>query len=124
MSSWTQPICDNCWNLNFPDREPVRMEAPMVEIETCCACAARTRSGIYVRRDPRTVQFPNQRRPKEWPTSVEVTSERADDKDLEELVAMGFRPDEVRQPLAQARATGEADPVGYVVRSLIRTRSK
>lgn len=36
------------------------------------------------------------------------------------LIGMGFAPSEVRPLLAKAYATGESDPVSFVMRSLIR----
>ena len=42
------------------------------------------------------------------------------DPEADRLVSLGFRPDEVRPLLIKARARREADPVGYVMRSLIR----
>jgi hypothetical protein len=55
--SFTQPICDNCWDKENPDRRsPRHMEG---EIEQCCLCGESTRSGIYIRRDPKTVPYPN-----------------------------------------------------------------
>lgn len=50
MSSWTHSICDACWQLREPDREPVRVRdnGP----RECCYCGQIHRSGIYVRGDP------------------------------------------------------------------------
>jgi hypothetical protein len=48
--SWTQGICDDCWEMNNPGREPYRLLKP--ERETCCVCGGVTLSGIYVRRRP------------------------------------------------------------------------
>ena len=45
---------------------------------------------------------------------------RMDDPTETRLVRMGFRAEEVRPLLAKARAKGETDPAGYVMRSLIR----
>lgn len=54
--SWTQPVCDDCWNAEYPDRSPVRLRAGLVE--TCCKCGLPTRGGIYIRVDPQTIPFP------------------------------------------------------------------
>lgn len=54
--SWTQPICDDCWDEAYPNREPVVVVEP--EEETCALCGWLTSSGIYIRRDPKTVEFP------------------------------------------------------------------
>ena len=54
--SWTQPICNECWYEQEPDRYPTRLKSPAKE--RCAFCGADTRSGIYVRRDPNTVPFP------------------------------------------------------------------
>jgi len=42
------------------------------------------------------------------------------DPTYDRLVGMGFRAEEVRPLLVTARAKGETDPAGYVMRSLIR----
>jgi hypothetical protein len=56
MSEWNQPICDRCWRLREPERQPVRMVAP--SRETCAFCGESTKSGILVRHDPREVPYP------------------------------------------------------------------
>lgn len=56
--SWTQAICADCWFDRFPGREPVRFRPEVRESETCCDCGRKTRSGIYVRADPTSVNFP------------------------------------------------------------------
>ncbi len=53
---WTQPLCDNCWQERYPDREPFRMTSG--ESEQCCICGQDTDSGIYERINPSTVPFP------------------------------------------------------------------
>ncbi len=50
MSRWRHSICDLCWHVYAPDREPIRLTEP--ELERCCFCGGDTRSGIYVREDP------------------------------------------------------------------------
>ena len=50
MSRWTHSICDSCWNIKEPIREPVHIMHG--EIEICCFCGKETRSGIYVRYNP------------------------------------------------------------------------
>ena len=60
--SWTQPICETCWkrppihDTGGPEIEPARLLSP--EKEKCAFCGDETESGIYVRRDPLTVNFP------------------------------------------------------------------
>lgn len=41
-------ICDVCWLIEEPGREPIRLSER--DIETCYRCKQETRSGIYVRR--------------------------------------------------------------------------
>lgn len=48
--AWTQPMCDWCWTLKYPQRRPTRMRKP--QIERCCNCNHETNSGIYIRVDP------------------------------------------------------------------------
>jgi hypothetical protein len=54
--SWTQPICEACWNERNPEREAVRVTV-QEDAETCCYCGEHTSSGIFVRVDPKTVKF-------------------------------------------------------------------
>jgi len=54
MSEWTHAMCDECWKKRWGGRrEPVRFSDPKQEI--CDWCGVRTKSGIYVRADPKTV---------------------------------------------------------------------
>lgn len=50
--------------------------------------------------------------------------ELADDPALQRLLAMGFRVNEVKRPLAQARAEGDPDPVRFVLGHLIQGRAR
>ncbi len=54
--SWNQPICATCWTLQNPGRTPVCMND--ADEETCAWCGKGTTTGIYVRADPATVEFP------------------------------------------------------------------
>lgn len=54
--TWTQPICQTCWNRENPGRKPVTLRDP--EPETCSTCGNETVDGIYVRKDPKTVPYP------------------------------------------------------------------
>lgn len=54
--SWTQPICDPCWEKKKGNRVPIRTVSPPEE--RCAYCGAGTRSGIYVRANPSDVPFP------------------------------------------------------------------
>jgi hypothetical protein len=54
--SWTQPICQRCWALQNPGRVPVL--TTIGDTETCAWCGSKTTTGIYVRVDPATVEFP------------------------------------------------------------------
>lgn len=56
MSTWTQPVCDECFTAERPGRRPVRLREP--DLERCCLCGAATRSGIYMRLDPNVVPYP------------------------------------------------------------------
>lgn len=51
---WNHAICDDCFiRQNRDGRSPYRLIDP--DIEVCCFCGEETKSGIYVRRDPRVV---------------------------------------------------------------------
>ena len=52
---WTQPICSACWIKDNPAREPSVLAATV--LETCCLCGEHTRSGIYIRIDPKKVKY-------------------------------------------------------------------
>jgi hypothetical protein len=54
--SWTQPICDDCWDEDHPDKPSPRRGAG--HAENCCKCEITTQSGIYIRVDPETVPHP------------------------------------------------------------------
>lgn len=56
--SWTQPICDGCWEERNPGRAACRLRTAKREPEACCHCGAPTQAGIYVRVDPVTVMHP------------------------------------------------------------------
>ena len=49
-SAWTHPICQPCWDRNFPGREPIIVT--FTDPELCCFCREREAEGIYVRHDP------------------------------------------------------------------------
>lgn len=50
--TWTHTICRSCWNERY-EGEPVTVRD--ADVETCCFCGGWTRSGIYVRHDPKTL---------------------------------------------------------------------
>ncbi len=54
--SFTQASCDECFYNQHPERYPVRIIDP--DVEVCCFCGTVTRSGIYIRVDPSTVEYP------------------------------------------------------------------
>jgi len=56
--NWTQPICDDCWLVENPGREPVRIVPEHAAMERCALCGQPTASGIYVRMDPTKVPYP------------------------------------------------------------------
>lgn len=55
--SWTQPLCDDCWDVDHPDHAAPRTK--LGRAEQCCKCGAGTNNGIYVRVDPSTVEYPS-----------------------------------------------------------------
>ncbi len=120
MASWTQAICDPCWDLNFPGRTPVRFLEP--ESETCCACGALTKSGIYIRRDPRSCLHPTQKRAREAfiPPMAPPKEPEIDAGALKRLTDLGFSDDEVRPLLVRAAREGDPDPYRYVLRIVMR----
>lgn len=54
--SWTQAICNDCWDKREPDRPSPRSNQGGGEF--CAYCGDATVSGIYVRDDPANVKFP------------------------------------------------------------------
>jgi hypothetical protein len=54
--SWTQAQCNECWDKDNPTRRPTVVI--MADMEICCDCGAETFSGIFTRKNPRTVNFP------------------------------------------------------------------
>jgi hypothetical protein len=54
--SWTQAVCDDCWDERNPDRLSPHLGAGYRE--RCSWCGTCTVSGIYVREDPASVPFP------------------------------------------------------------------
>ena len=56
--TWSQPVCDPCWSGMHGNREPLRVRLLRYEVETCSFCGSETRSGIYLRCDPRRVAYP------------------------------------------------------------------
>ena len=60
MKPATVPICDVCWLVEEPEREPVRLTKP--DTERCYRCNNYTRGGIYVRR---MIETPTQTERKE-----------------------------------------------------------
>lgn len=49
MSQYTHAICEHCWSLKHPNREP---HIGRKKVETCCYCGVLTNSGILSRDDP------------------------------------------------------------------------
>jgi hypothetical protein len=54
--SWTQPICESCYYIRHPRREPVKLIE--TEREVCVDCGRRTRAGIYIRVNPDIAKHP------------------------------------------------------------------
>jgi hypothetical protein len=55
MSNWTHAICAPCWNKERPDR-PTPLGNEIGDLEVCCFCGEPTKSGIYVRKDPKELK--------------------------------------------------------------------
>jgi hypothetical protein len=55
--SWTQPCCESCWGEHHGG-VPVQFKSDMRMDETCVYCGEPTRSGIYIRVDPKTAPHP------------------------------------------------------------------
>jgi hypothetical protein len=56
--SWTQPVCVEDWHNMNGDRVPHRVIADVYPAVRCCFCGKLTRSGIFVREDPRYLPYP------------------------------------------------------------------
>ena len=58
---WTQPICRDDWYAHYGNgtRQPTTLK-PEFREETCCYCGKPTRSGIFVRENPREVPYPTE----------------------------------------------------------------
>lgn len=59
--SWTQPVCDECW-WSMRSHRPYRFKPDGSDegpLEVCCFCGNGTTSGIYMRVDPRHVDYPS-----------------------------------------------------------------
>jgi hypothetical protein len=54
--TWTQPLCDPCWNKERPHDQPHRRLDR--QVETCCLCGNETISGIYATYNPAAVDYP------------------------------------------------------------------
>jgi hypothetical protein len=54
--TWTQPLCDVCYNARHPEREPYKLIEQ--DEERCCLCGTVTTMIVWYRIDPRTVPFP------------------------------------------------------------------
>ena len=52
---WNWAVCDVCWNLREPDRQPCRVS--WVDVERCAFCGELTISGIWLRCHPSEVNF-------------------------------------------------------------------
>lgn len=68
MSSWTQPLCGDCWVAEERGRRPDpegmgHGRYGTVHEEVCCMCGQTTTLGIYVRKDPDRVPYPRVIRP-------------------------------------------------------------
>lgn len=57
--SWTQPLCNRCWDQANPGRPPARVTS--AEPEVCVTCGGPTASGIYIRINPANAAHPTLR---------------------------------------------------------------
>jgi hypothetical protein len=61
---WNHVICVDCWNTRHPESHASFPEAlGQGELEVCCYCASGTRSGIYVRENPVSLDLKCQLKP-------------------------------------------------------------
>jgi hypothetical protein len=63
MSAWTHPVCDTCFAGLYGDRQPVRMKEEYRDDEACALCRKTTRSGIYIRLDPKELSHESRPQP-------------------------------------------------------------
>lgn len=56
MAGWSAALCTHCWIMMHPDREPVRLVQPHIEV--CSDCGRYTLSGIYHRKAPGEQNYP------------------------------------------------------------------
>lgn len=54
--NWNQPACNTCWGSHNPGRTTHKLV--LAQEEVCCFCGTSTKSGVYVRVDPRDIPFP------------------------------------------------------------------
>jgi hypothetical protein len=59
---WTHSICEDCWDLQHPDRKAHRIAAAGDVLRRfrergCCFCGEAHHSGIFVRADPATTPY-------------------------------------------------------------------
>lgn len=57
--SWTQPICDDCFDELFPkNANPTRIKPEFQELEKCCWCGKLgIKNGLYVRINPQFAPY-------------------------------------------------------------------
>jgi RNase P subunit RPR2 len=49
---WRHTLCDSCFALLAPHREPFKLLLPLSHVKICCRCGAETRSPIHYRAEP------------------------------------------------------------------------
>jgi hypothetical protein len=60
--TWSQSLCDACFAGFRPDvPHPVRIKEEYRDTEKCALCGTQTRSGLYVRINPREVPYPRRK---------------------------------------------------------------
>jgi hypothetical protein len=57
-SKWTHAICESCYAIEEPGRQPIKLTmAQLIDatIDVCCFCGNGTQEGIFYRKDPESV---------------------------------------------------------------------
>jgi predicted RNA-binding Zn-ribbon protein involved in translation (DUF1610 family) len=52
MSKWTHSLCEACYRVLEPGREPVQLAVSICHRVVCCRCQKSHQSGISYRGDP------------------------------------------------------------------------
>lgn len=52
VGSWTHWVCDECYSVEKPGQEPIRVDEEYRIPMACCLCEEDTTAGIYYRKNP------------------------------------------------------------------------